>query len=91
MVTGSRSTPLTAVRVAVVAIVWPAVVVLAGPRLGLYYETLAAWAVVPPLGLLYAYRASHRSRATVLLAILATAAAVIVIAFAVVIPKATAA
>jgi hypothetical protein len=46
---------------------------------------------VPTLGLIYAYCVSHRRRATALLAVVATVAAVLVIGFAIVIPKATAA
>ncbi len=70
-------------------IIWIAVVSLAAPPLGLYYETLAAWYSVPLLGLTYAYCVAHRRRATALLAVVATAVAVLVIGFAIVIPKAT--
>lgn len=70
-------------------IIWLAVVSLAAPPLGLYYETLAAWYTVPLLGLTYAYCVSHQRRATALLAVVATVVAVLVIGFSVVIPKAT--
>jgi hypothetical protein len=86
----SRSSPITGVRVATLIIIWLAVVFLAAPRLGLYYEALAAWYAVPPLGLIYAYCVAHRRRATALLAVVATVVAVFVIGFAIVIPKATA-
>lgn len=89
-VPSAASSPITAVRMATLASAWVAIVVLAGPSLGLYYEALAAWAVVPPLGLIYAYFASHRSRAAARLAAVATVASVLVIGLAIVIPKATA-
>ncbi len=87
----SRSSPITGVRFANLIIIWLAVVFLAAPRLGLYYEALAAWYTVPPLGLIYTYCVSHRRRATVLLAVVATVVAVLAIGFAIVIPKAAAA
>ena len=87
----SRSSPITGVRVVILGIVWIAVVSLAAPRFGLYYETLAAWYAVPLLGLTYAYCVAHRGRATALLAVVATAVAVLAIGFAILIPKATAA
>jgi hypothetical protein len=87
----SPSSPITAVRVATLIVIWLAVVFLAAPRLGLYYEALAAWYAVPPLGLVYAYCVAHRCRATGLLALGATLVAVLVIGFAIMIPKATAA
>jgi hypothetical protein len=70
--------------------IWLGAVLLAAPRLGLYYETLAAWLTVPPLALIYAYCASHRGRASTLLAVVATLVALFVIGAAIVIPKATA-
>lgn len=88
--TSGTSSPVTAIRMAILAGAWVAVVVLAGPPLGLYYATFATWAVVPPLGLIYAYGASHRSRATARLAAVATVASVLVIGLAIVIPEATA-
>ena len=86
----SRSSPITGVRVTTLIIIWLAVVSLAAPSLGLYYEALAAWCTVPLLSLIYAYYLSHRRRTTALLAVVATLVAVLVIGFAVVIPKATA-
>lgn len=85
----SRSSLITGVGVAALIIIWLAVVYLAAPPLGLYYETLAAWYTLPPLVLIYAYCASHRHRFTALLAVVATVVAVVVIGFAIVIPKAT--
>jgi hypothetical protein len=80
---------MTGARVATLSIIWLAVVSLAAPRFGLYYETLAAWYVVPLLGLTYAYCVAHRRRATALLAVAATVVAILVVGFAIVIPKAT--
>jgi hypothetical protein len=85
----SRSSPITGVRVATVSVIWLAVVSLAAPLFGLYYETLAAWYTVPLLGLTYAYCVAHRRRATALLVVVATVVAVLIIGFAIVIPKAT--
>ena len=85
----TRSSPMTGARVATLSIIWLAVVSLAAPRFGLYYETLAAWYVVPLLGLTYAYCVAHRRRATALLAVAATVVAILVVGFAIVIPKAT--
>ena len=86
----NRSSPLTGVRVTTLIIIWLAVVFLAAPPLGLYYETLAAWYTVPPLGLIYAYCVTHRRRATASLAAIATVVAALAIGFAVVIPKGSA-
>jgi hypothetical protein len=80
---------MTGARVATLSIIWLAVVSLAAPRFGLYYETLAAWYVVPLLGLTYAYCVAHRRRATALLAVATTVVAILVVGFAIVIPKAT--
>jgi hypothetical protein len=85
----SRSSPITGVRVATLIIIWLAVVSLAAPPFGFYYETLAAWYTVPLLGLTYAYCVAHRRRATALPAVVATVVAVLVVGFAIVIPKAT--
>ena len=84
------SSPITGVRVTALIIVWLAAVSLAAPPLGLYYEALAAWYAMPLLGLIYAYCASHRHRATALLAVVATVAAACAIGFAIAIPRATA-
>ena len=84
----SGTSPITGVRVATLGIIWIAAVSLAAPSLGLYYETLAAWYVVPLLGLTYAYCVAHRRRATALLAVVASVVAVVVLGFAIVIPKA---
>ncbi len=84
------SSPVTGIRVVTLAGAWVAVVAVAGPSVGLYYATFASWAVVPPLGLVYAYCASHRGRATARLAIVATAVAAVVIGLATLLPEATA-
>jgi hypothetical protein len=88
--TGHGTSRITAFGVAVLGIAWVAVVVVAGPPMGLYYATLAAWAVVPPLALVYAYCASHRSRASARLAVVATAAAIIAIGIAALFPEGSA-
>ena len=68
----SLSSPITGVRVTALIIVWLGAVSLAAPALGLYYEALAVCYALPLLGLIYAYCASHRHRATALVAIVAT-------------------
>ena len=90
-VTSDRSTPVTGVRVAILIVVWLAVIYLAAPRFGLYFETLAGLYTVPPLALVYAYCLSHQRRATATLAVAATVVAVFIIGFALVIPKGSAA
>ena len=86
-----QSSPITSLRVTALVVIWLAVVYLAAPRLGIYYEALAICYVLPPLGLIYAYCISHRSRATAYLAVIATVVAVIAIGFAIAIPKGSAA
>ncbi len=87
---GSPSLPITGVRVTALIVIWLAVVYLAAsPRL--YYESLAALYIVPSLGLIYAYCLSHRSRTSAVLAVVATVVAVLIIGFAIVIPKGSAA
>lgn len=88
--THQQSPSLVGVGVTALIGVWLAVVLVAAPRVGLYYETLAAWLIVPPAGLIDAYCASHRGRASALLAVVATLVAVLVIGFAIVMPHATA-
>ena len=56
---GTRIPRITALRVAVLVIVWLACVYVMAPSLGLYYERLAAWYALPSLGLVYAYCMSH--------------------------------
>ena len=85
------SSPFTGVRVALLSVLWVAVVYLIASPLGLYYERLAAWYTVPVLGLTYAYCVSHRRRATTILAVVATLAAILVIGLSLVIPKGSAA
>lgn len=85
-----RPTLSTGARVTTLIVLWLAVVYLAAPRLGLYYETLAAWYTVPPIGMIYAYCLSHRRRATAILAVVATVIGVFLIGFAFVIPKGSA-
>jgi len=87
----SGSSPVTGLRVTTLIIIWLAIVYLAAPSLALYYETLAAWCTVPPLLLIYAYCLSHRHGASALLAVVATAVALLAIGFAIAIPKATSA
>ena len=89
--TSGRSTPISGVRVTTLIVVWLAVVYLAAPRVGLYYESLAVLYTLPPLALVYAYCLSHPRRATAILAVVATVVAVFLIGFAVVIPKGSAA
>ena len=88
---GIRTPRITGLRVAMLVIVWLAFVYVMAPSLGLYYERLAAWYALPSLGLTYAYCISHRSRSTTILAVLATIAVVLVIGFAAVFPKGSAA
>ena len=64
---------------------------MVAPSLGLYYERLAAWYTLPSLGLVYAYCVSHRSRSTAILAVFVTIAVVLVIGFAAIFPKGSAA
>ena len=71
--------------------VWLVFAFLLAPSLGLYYEVLAAWLTLPPLGLVYAYCLTHRSRSTATLAVVATVAVVVVMGFAAVFPKGSAA
>lgn len=88
---GTRSSPLTGMRMAALIVIWLAFVSVATPTLGLYYEPLAVAYTVPTLALVYAYCASHRSRATTYLAVGATLIAALIIGFAIVIPKGSAA
>ena len=82
---------ITGRRVAALGVGWLLVVYLAAPVVGLYYEPLAALYTVPPLVLIYAYGLSHRSPATAALAGVATVVAVLIVGFAIVIPKGSAA
>jgi uncharacterized metal-binding protein len=85
-------TPLiTGLRVAVLVIVWLAFVYVMAPSLGLYYERLAAWYTLPSLGLVYTYCISHRRRSTAILAVVATIVTVLLLGFAAVFPKGSAA
>ena len=86
-----RSSPITGWRVVGLIIVWLALVYIAAPAVGLYYEVLATFYVVPTLGLIYAYCVSHRRRATAYLAIAATLIALLILGFAMVFPKGSAA
>jgi branched-subunit amino acid transport protein AzlD len=76
-------------RVSTLIVAWLGFVYLAAPRLGLYYETLAAWYMIPSLVLVYVYCLSHQRRSTALLAVVASIVAVIVVGLAAVIPKAS--
>lgn len=86
-----HSSPITGPRIVVLVIIWLAVVYVAAPALGLYYEVLAACYIVPSLGLIYAYCASHRSRATTYVAVASTLIALLIIGFAMGFPKGSAA
>jgi len=86
----ARSSPLTGVRVTVLVLAWLVVALALAPRAGLYYEALAAWLTFPPLCLIYAYPASHRRRYSAVVAVAATAVAMLVVGLAVLMPHATA-
>ncbi len=86
-----RSSPITGARITILGVLWLTAVFLAASSLGLYYETLAAWYAVPILGLTYAYCLSHLRRETVVLAVVATVVAILVVGFALVFPKGSAA
>ncbi len=88
---GPRSSRITGPRVAVLVVGWLAVASLAAPSLDLYYEARASLFLAPPLVLTYVYCLSHPRRATALLAVLATVAAVLTIGFVLLIPKAASA
>jgi hypothetical protein len=87
----ARTPRITGLRVGVLSVVWLAFVCVMTPTLGLYYELLAAWYTLPSLALVYAYCLSHRSRTTAILAAVATVIAVLLIGFATVFPKGSAA
>ena len=87
---GPHRTRITGLRVAVLVVAWVAFVYVMQPSLGAYYEFLAALYALPPLGLVYAYCGSHRSRSTAILAVVATVVVVLLIGFAAVIPKGSA-
>lgn len=87
----ASGSPITGRRVATLIVGWLVVASLAIPALGLYYEARASFYLLAPLVLIYAYCATHRRRATAILAISATAAVVVAIGLALVIPKATSA
>ena len=80
---------ITAPRVAAAVAGWLTVAWLAAPSLGLYYEALATFLLVPPLILVHGYCLSHRRRATALLACIASIVVVLAIAISVVIHQAT--
>jgi hypothetical protein len=88
---GIRTPRITGLRAAVLVIVWLAFAYVVAPSFGLYYERLAAWYTLPSLGLVYAYCLSHRSRWAAILAVFVTIAGVLVIGFAAVFPKGSAA
>ena len=86
-----RSSRVTGVRIALLSVLWIAVALLTAPGLGFYYEALAVWCTVPVLALTYLYCLWNRRRETAILAVVATAVAVLVIGFAIVFPKGSAA
>ncbi len=83
-------TRVTGLRVAVLVVVWLAFVDVMHSSLGAYYEQLAAWYLLPSLGLVYAYCVTHRSRSTAILAVVATIVVVLLIGLAAVFPKGSA-
>lgn len=89
---GQRRGPtwLTGWRVVVLGVAWLALIYLAAPAIGLYYEALAAVYVVPILVLIDMYAVSHPSRATLSFALVATIAAVLILGVAMIIPKGSA-
>jgi hypothetical protein len=87
----ARTPRITGPRVGVLIVLWLAFVYVTAPTLGLYYELLAASYTLPSLGLVYAYCLSHRSRTTAILAVVATIVVILVIGFAAVFPKGSAA
>ena len=78
-------------RVGLLVVAWLAFVYAMTPSIGLYYEALAALYTLPPLGFVYAYCLTHRRRSTAMLAIVATVAVVLLLGFATVFPKGSAA
>ena len=88
--TAQTRTRITGPRVAVLVIAWLAFVYVMQSSLGIYYESLAALYTLPSLGLVYAYCVSHRSRSTVILAIVATIVVVLLVGLAAVLPKGSA-
>jgi uncharacterized membrane protein len=85
------SSPVTGAPVSALIVIWLAVVYLIAPSLGLYYERFAAWYTLPPLGLIYLYCLSHRRRGTAYLAIATTVIAILILGFAIMFPKGSAA
>lgn len=88
--TARTRTRIAGLRIAVLVVAWLAFVYVIQPNLGAYYESLAAWYTLPPLGLVYAYCVSHRSRSTAILAIVATIFVILLIGSAAVFPKGSA-
>ena len=87
----TRMSRITGWRVGVLIVGWLAFVYLMTPSIGLFYEALAALYMLPPLGVVYAYCLAHRRRSTAMLAIVATVAVVLLLGFAAVFPKGSAA
>jgi len=77
-------------RVFVLIVAWLAFVFVMQPSLGAYYERLAAWYTLPPLGFMCAHCLSHPSRSTALLAVVCTVVVVVLMSFAAVFPKGSA-
>ena len=88
--TARTGTRLTGLRVAALVVAWVAFVYVMQSSIGAYYEVLAALYALPPLGLVYAYCGTHRSRSTAIFAIVATVVVALLIVFAAVIPKGSA-
>ena len=87
----TRTWRITGLGVAMLVSVWLAFVYVMAPSLGLYYERLAAWYTLPPLGLVYAYCISHRRRSTAILAVVATIITLLLLGLSAVFPKGSAA
>lgn len=85
------SSPITGQRVVTLIAGWLVIASLAAPALGLYYEALASFYLLPPLVLIYAYSVTHPRRATALLALIATVVVMLAIGIALVIAKASSA
>ena len=88
--TAQTRTRITGLRITALVVAWRAFVYLMQSSLGIYYESLAALYTLPPLGLVYAYCVTHRSRSTAILAVVATIVVILLIGLAAVIPKGSA-
>jgi hypothetical protein len=90
MSTGRCRNRITGLRVAALVVAWLVSVSVMQPRIGIYYESLAALYALPPLALVYAYCVTYRRRSTTILAVVATVVVVLLIGLAAVFPKGSA-